>query len=48
MMKIVNFEWCKMCKYEKDSECGDHCWGCMGEPANEDSTKPVNWEEKEK
>lgn len=45
--KIVDFhKWCKSCKHEKKPEYEDPCNECLDYPVNEDSTKPVNWEEK--
>lgn len=45
--KIVEFEkWCNKCKYEDISELDDPCFDCISEPVNEDSRKPVKFEEK--
>ena len=47
MEKEVHFEkYCKTCKYEKLSEQDDPCYDCLNNPVNEDSHKPVRWEEK--
>lgn len=47
MKHEVDFEkWCPLCKYEKLDEEEDPCWYCLEEPANEDSTKPVEFVEK--
>lgn len=46
MNHIVRFdEWCKTCKYFKEDESTDICNECLNEPFNEDSKKPVNWQE---
>ena len=41
MTHIVNFEWCKDCKYGKQDEESDPCDRCLDEPAKEDGTRPV-------
>lgn len=47
MEKEVYFgEYCKTCKHEKVSEQDDPCYDCLNNPVNEDSHKPVRWEEK--
>ena len=47
MEKEVYFgEYCKTCKYEKLSEQDDPCYDCLNNPINEDSHKPIRWEEK--
>lgn len=47
MEKEVYFgEYCKTCKNEKLSEQDDPCYDCLNNPVNEDSHKPVRWEEK--
>lgn len=46
-LKLVDFtKWCPKCKYEKVDETEEPCNECLAYPANEDSTKPVNWEGK--
>lgn len=46
-IKEVDFEkWCKTCKYEKREEEEDPCWDCLDQPWRENSTKPIEWEEK--
>lgn len=46
--KFVDFEaWCPKCKHEKTSEIDLPCRECLDEPVNQNSTKPVRWEEKE-
>ena len=45
-MKFVKFnDRCNSCKYKDKSEADDPCYDCMCWPVNEDSTKPVNYEE---
>ena len=45
--KIVEFEmYCKSCKHEKKSEEEFPCFECLGISVNEDSRRPVYWEEK--
>lgn len=47
MEKEVYFgDYCKTCKYEKSLESEDPCYDCLNEPVNEDSHKPVCWEDK--
>lgn len=47
MEKEVYFgDYCKTCKYEKNLESEDPCYDCLNEPVNEDSHKPIRWEEK--
>lgn len=47
MEKEVYFgDYCKTCKHEKVSEQDDPCYDCLNNPVNEDSHKPVRWEEK--
>lgn len=47
MEKEVYFgDYCKTCKYEKVSEQDDPCYDCLNNPVNEDSHKPIRWEEK--
>ena len=46
-MKIVAFDvWCETCKHRKLNEAQEPCNECLSYPMNEDSTKPVKWEEK--
>lgn len=48
-MRIVDFEtYCKTCKHHKLEEKLDPCNECLDNPVNEDSEKPVCWEEAEK
>ena len=47
-MRIVDFEkYCETCKHKKLEEKLDPCNECLDNPVNEDSEKPVCWEEKE-
>lgn len=47
MEKEVYFgDYCKTCKHEKVSEQDDPCYDCLDSPVNEDSHKPIRWEEK--
>lgn len=39
-------QWCKSCKHYKEPDIEDPCDECLGEPGNEDSHRPVKWEEK--
>lgn len=39
---------CPTCKYADLDEVKDPCNECLSEPANEGSTKPIKWEEKNK
>ena len=40
-------QWCGSCKFAKTPENEEPCDCCLGEPGNEDSHKPVYWEEKD-
>lgn len=44
---IVDFTFCKTCKYEKLSESEDPCWGCLDNPINQDSRRPINYHERD-
>ena len=47
--KEVNFfEYCKKCKYFGTLAWEDPCDECLESPCNEDSHKPLNFEEEEK
>ena len=47
--KEVRFDqFCKTCKYEKLDEVKDPCNECLEDFMNLYSSKPVNWEEKDK
>lgn len=46
--KEVHFdEYCKKCKYADLKESDDPCAGCLENPVNLYSSKPVNYKEKE-
>lgn len=47
--KIVAFEkYCKTCKYKDVKEVKDPCNECLDNPVNDDSHKPVCYEEEKK
>lgn len=41
MTHIVEFEWCKDCKYGKQDEEAYPCYECLDEPVKEDGKRPV-------
>lgn len=43
--EVYFHEYCKTCKNYKLDESEDPCNECLNEPSNEDSHKPVYWEE---
>ena len=46
---LVDFaKYCKRCKHRDTAETEEPCNGCLAEPANEDSRKPVRFEKREK
>lgn len=46
-MKEVYFnQYCQTCKWKDEAETGEHCDECLAEPVNQNSHKPVRWEEK--
>lgn len=46
--RFVDFKkYCETCKHKKLKENLDPCCECLDHGANEDSEKPVNWEEAE-
>lgn len=45
MTHIVEFEWCKTCKFGKQDEEDHPCYLCLDEPVNIDSKKPVYYVE---
>lgn len=48
MKKIVDFDiYCVNCKYKRVSQHEEPCNTCLANPVNEDSHKPVLYEEKE-
>ena len=47
--KEVRFdEYCKLCKNYEKSESEDPCWDCLNQGWNEDSHKPIRFEEDDK
>ena len=45
-LKLVMFDcWCPTCKFKNTLETEEPCNECLTYPANEDSTKPIKWEE---
>ena len=44
--EVYFHEYCKLCKHEKVANEDDPCTGCLENPYNINSHKPVNWEEK--
>lgn len=46
MDKEVYFNiYCATCKHKDEPESSDKCDECLSNPSNEDSRKPVNYEE---
>lgn len=45
MRHIVEFEWCKSCKFGKQGEEEHPCYLCLDEPVNVDSKRPVYYVE---
>ena len=46
-MKEVYFDqYCSKCKHSDVKETEDPCFDCLAEPMNQNSHKPVKWEEK--
>ena len=42
--KEVRFDiWCKTCRYRFRKETEDPCDNCLSEPANDNSTKPIEY-----
>lgn len=49
MIREVKFnEYCNTCKHKNVPQEKDPCHECLANPGNEDSRKPIKWEEKEK
>lgn len=49
MEKIVDFyTWCRKCLHLGKDEAEEPCCSCLNWPVNEDSRKPVYFEEDEK
>lgn len=46
--KIVDFEYCKQCKYEDRLPSENPCHDCLNSPTNTYSHKPINFKEKSK
>ena len=47
--KIVKFnDWCPKCKHFSKSEWDDPCNECLAQGGNEDSTKPICYEEEKR
>lgn len=47
--RIVRFDkWCKKCEYVELGEQDDPCYSCLFYGGNENSEKPMFWEEKTK
>ena len=45
--KEVRFDiYCEKCKHGSKPEHFDPCNECLGYPCNENSSKPIKWEEK--
>lgn len=48
-LKEVRFDiWCQQCKHFNKLENEEPCYECLVEPANVDSTRPVNFEKEDK
>ena len=46
--KEVRFDlYCNKCKHWEKSEAEDPCWDCLDQGWNDDSHKPIRFEEKE-
>lgn len=46
--KEVRFDkYCKNCKHYEKSEDQDPCWDCLDQGWNEDSHKPIRFEDKD-
>lgn len=49
MKKLVEFDiYYVKCKYKRVSQSEEPCNTCLANPVNEDSHKPILWEETEK
>lgn len=45
--KEVRFDiYCRTCKHWEKEESEDPCWDCLDQGWNENSQKPIKWEEK--
>lgn len=48
-LKEVDFhKYCKKCKHRDKHESEDPCWDCLDQPVNEDSKKPIYFEDRDK
>lgn len=48
MIHIVDFEqYCPKCKHKDLPEEKDPCHECLNEPVNDDSRRPLKWEDGE-
>ena len=46
--KFVDFnKYCRKCKHRDKHESEDPCWDCLDQGWNEDSHKPIRFEEKD-
>ena len=46
-LKEVYFDkYCKTCAHRAKAPVEDPCWDCLDEPVNQNSHKPVRYEEK--
>lgn len=47
-LRMVEFwRYCKTCEYKDLDENKEPCEGCLEEPWNEYTSKPINWKAKE-
>ena len=44
-MKLVDFTYCKQCKYKDQSDQEPPCDDCLATPENQFSHKPIKFEE---
>lgn len=44
--EVYFHEYCPTCKHHDKEESEDPCWDCLDQGWNEDSHKPIKWEEK--
>ena len=47
-LEVYFDKYCETCKYKDVDETDDPCFGCLANPVNLYSHKPVNYKEKEK
>lgn len=43
--RIVDFRWCKRCKYWETPEEDEPCRECLNKPTNEYTERPINYKE---